>query len=240
MDQLAQRAVQAALRGDWTEAKSLNEALLEISPEDKDTLCRLARTYAELGKITKALTTYKKVLSLDPYNSIAAKAIDRLEKLKENGDTNHKNHTNGYLFSQSATSFLEEPGKTKTANLIHLGASGVLTGLSIGESVKLVPHAHRVSVETQSGDFIGRLPDDLSHRIISLSRAGNQYEVLIRAVTSNQVKIFIKELERADAVRDIPSFPATEKTDYVAFTPPELVHDERPDMGTFEEQASDN
>lgn len=245
MNELAQRAVAAAIHGDWTEAKSLNELILEIAVDDKDALCRLARACLELGKTTKALSIYKKVLSLDPYNTIAQKAVERLEKMreasvgtvKENG-ANHTNHI-GHNLATSASAFLEEPGKTKTATLIHLGAVAVLTSLTIGDSVKLVPHAHRVSAETQDSEFIGRLPDDLSHRIITLTRAGNEYDAFVRSATSNQVRIFIREARRGQTVSDIPSFPITDKADYVAFTPPDLIHEERPSTQTFEEELAE-
>lgn len=233
MDELAQRAVRAALRGDWKEAKTLNEALLKLEEDKADTLCRLARAYLELGKQTKALSTYKKVLSVDPYNLIAQKAVDRLEKLKDS-----KNHTNNHnSHTASPTAFLEEPGKTKTATLIHMGSSEVVATLSVGQEVKLVPGVHRVSVETPDGDFIGRLPDDLSRRIISLSKAGTQYETIIRS-TSPQVRVFIREVARGTSVCDIPSFPATEKSDYATFTPPDLVYSERPETESFEEETA--
>lgn len=235
MNELAQRAVQAALRGDWSEAKKLNESILKFSTGDKDALCRLARTYQELGKTSKSLSIYKKVLSCDPYNSIAQKAVDRLENIKANGvSASHNGHTP----TTSASSFLEEPGKTKTVMLIHLGAIGVLTSLAIGQSVRLDIHTHRVNVETLSGEFIGRLPDDLAHRILTLSRVGNEYEVFVKSATSQLVKIFIREFKRGPKVADIPSFPSVEKTDYVAFTSPDLIHEERPTVNTFEEESS--
>ncbi|MEK7521924.1 MAG: tetratricopeptide repeat protein [Patescibacteria group bacterium] len=234
MQTLAQQAVQAALNGQWKQAKSLNEEILRLAQDDKDALCRLARAYSELGKAKKALATYKKVLTLDPYNTIAQKAVERLNKLVKSGATN-SNHTNGHSLIHSASAFLEEPGKTKTATLIHLGAQDVLTTIDTGDHVRLVPHAHRVSVETEIGDFIGRLPDDLAARIIKMTKAGNVYESLVRSATPSQVKIFIREASRGKNVQDIPSFPATDKSSYVAFTPPDLVYDERPEMETLEE-----
>ncbi|KKU80843.1 MAG: hypothetical protein A2700_00980 [Candidatus Blackburnbacteria bacterium RIFCSPHIGHO2_01_FULL_44_64] len=234
---LAQQAVQAALHGQWEEAKKINEEILQREEKDQEALCRLARACLELGKPKKSLSFYKKALTLDPYNTVAQKAVDRLRKLKESGvshTTNHNSSTKGGL--QPAVAFLEEPGKTKTATLIHLGAEALLTSLNIGDPIKLLPHAHRVSVETESGDFIGRLPDDLSARIIKFAKAGNEYEAFVRSVTSTQVRIFIRESKRGDNVQDIPSFPQTEKTNYVSFTPPDLVHDERPAMETLEEE----
>ena len=90
-------------------------------------------------------------------------------------------------------------------------------------------------METEGGDFIGRLPDDLSARIIKLSKAGNTYNSIIRSSTPTQVKIFIREVTRGKNIKDIPSFPVSDKSNYVAFTPPDLIHEERPEMESLED-----
>ena len=126
--------------------------------------------------------------------------------------------------------FIEEPGKTKTVTLIHLGDEAMVSALDAGEPVKLQTHAHRVSVQTESGQYIGRLPDDLARRIIKLTRAGNEYLSFVRSVAPDSVKILIREIKRGENAPDIPSFPPTEKLGYISFTPPELVHEERPEM----------
>lgn len=229
MNSLAQQAVAAALAGHWQEATRLNKQILSQGNQDLDALNRLARAYIELGRTKNALTAYKKALRLDPYNTIAQKAVERLSQIRGKAKLN-----NTPAVAAPATSFLEEPGKTKTVSLIHLGAPNTLNRLNIGDLVHLVPHAHRVSVENHDSQYIGRLPDDISRRIIRLSRAGNQYEAYIRSVAPDSVRIFIREVARGQTVSDIQSFPPTEKPNYVAFTPPDLVHDERPDMGDDE------
>jgi len=70
---------------------------------------------------------------------------------------------------------------------------------------------------------VGRLPDDISARLRKLISLGNTYKVLIKSVNQEEVKVFIREEARAQKLADTPSF-APEKLDYVAFTPPELVH----------------
>ncbi len=212
---LAQAAVAFALRGNWKEAITLNEKILTENPKDIDALNRLARAYAEIGKIKKARTLSEKVLKIDPFNRIASKAITRWKEVK---DSSHV--SNGIA---SPETFLEEPGKTKIANLLYLGDTKVIASLDCGDEVKLTPHNHRVSVNTVDGKYIGRLPDDLSAKLRSLLKLGNEYKVLIKSVDLNNLKVFIKEVSRAAGTNDLPSFPA-EKIDYVSFTPPELVH----------------
>lgn len=240
MDTLAQNAIDAALKGNWNEAEKLNEEILEQFPDNKEALNRLARACLELGKIKKALTLYKKVIKLDSYNSIAQKAIARLQTLENNPLSRErlKKKANGIGLTPVTTAnlFIEEPGKTKTIPLIHLGDPSVISILDAGEIVNLSPHAHRVSVETEEGNYVGRFPDDLSRRIIKFCRSGYEYKSYVKSVTADSVKIFVCEVKRADNMSDIPSFPQTEKPVYVSFTSPDSIHDERPDVSSSDEQ----
>lgn len=239
MDQLAQKAVEEALRGNWKEAVSLNEQILILDPKNREALNRLSRACLEIGKLSKAITNYKKVLKLDPYNTIAQKALERLKIAKSVGNDKVLKKTNEQTsLSPVATAnlFIEEPGKTKTASLIHLGDLAVISTLDAGEPVKLECHAHRVSVLTENERYIGRLPDDLSRILIKLTREGNKYATYIRSVAPDQVKVFIKETKRSEARYDLPSFPSNDRPGYISFTPPGLIHKERPDVSTTEEQ----
>lgn len=220
----AQSAIAAALKGNWKEAEELNRRILISDPQNKEALNRLARTYLELGKHAKALANYKKVLKLDPYNPIAQKAISRLSLFGENIDKISA-HTSVRPIP-SADLFIEEPGKTKTATLIHLGDILVISQLDTGEPVKLVTHAHRVSVETESGKYIGRLPDDLSHRIIMFTRGGNSYSCFIRSASPEIIRVFIKEAQRSKQFKDMASFPVNEKPGYISFAP---IEDDGPE-----------
>lgn len=226
---LAQRAINAALAGDWKTALALNKQILQEEPLSIDALNRLARAQDELGSLKQAEATYKRVIGLDPYNSIAQKALVRLEKAPKRANNR------GY-FRPLQTSFVEEPGRTKTVSLIHLGDQQVLASLDCGQQVRLVPHAHRVSAETEDADYIGRLPDDIASRIIKFTKSGNEYQAFVKSSQKNLVKVFIKEVKRAPTLADIPSFPQSEKTSYVSYTSPDLIHEERPEMAPLEEQ----
>lgn len=231
MEQLAQKAIRAALQGSWNEADSLNRQILKQNPRDTDALNRLARALAELGKSQQARQIYKRVLRLDTYNTIAQRALERLRKKRKAGKQT-KSHP-------VESSFLEEPGRTKTVALIHLGGEPVISSLDTGEPVTLLPHSHRVSVQTEEGRYIGRFPDDLSRRLIKFIRAGNEYKALVRSVEPNQVKIFLKETKRVPQLANSPSFPSSEKQGYISFTPPDLVHEEKPETASLEEEEED-
>ncbi len=219
--ELAQKAVSAALSGDWKEAVRLNNLILSQNSKDIDALNRLARACAELGHFKKAKTVSLKVLKLDPSNKIATASTLKWSQLK--------GESVSLSVPSSAETFLEEPGKTKLVDLLHPGPAEVLAKLDAGDVVKLAPHAHRVNVVTLDEKYIGRLPDDLSARLRRLLKLGKEYKVLIKSIDKNNIKIFIRETTKGEAAPDIPSFSA-EKIDYVSFTPPELVHkkDESP------------
>lgn len=219
---LAQKAVTFALAGKWDEASEANLKILDLAPNDIDALNRLARCYYELGDIRRAITTTQKVLSLDPSNSIAQKCL-----LKWKSATPGKP-------SQTTTSydsFLEESGKTKIVYLLNPGDSSVFANLDSGDEVKLSAYAHKVSVTDSSGKYIGRLPDDIAARLRNLLREGAKYQTLIKAVDGQKVSVFIRELENKSGVTSFPP----EKIEYVAFTPPELVHKDSPITETQEE-----
>jgi tetratricopeptide (TPR) repeat protein len=211
---LAQKAVTFAIQGQWTEAMATNLEILETTPNDIDTLNRLARCYAELGHSAKARTTAQKVLSLDPVNPIALKCLSKYK----NADGNNKKVTD----INSPEAFLEESGKTKIVELLNLGDKKIVSCLDIGELVKITTHSHKVSVVTSDNKYLGRLPDDLAVRIKNCIKNGNTYSALIKSATQTDVKVFVRELTNKTKS---PTFPP-EKIDYVSYTPPELVHKE--------------
>lgn len=209
---LAQKAISAALQGNWTEAIKLNLAILKKSSRDIDALNRLARAYAENSNLNKARITCAKALKIDPTNNISVRAMAKWKSMRGNGIKN--------TCTSASENFLEEPGKTKIFSLIHLGDNKLISKLDSGDEVKLDTHSHRVSVHTNDNKYIGRLPDDLSARLRKFIAGGNEYRVIIKCIEPDSVKVFIKETKNTT---DVPSFP-TEKIEYTSFTPPELVH----------------
>ena len=224
---LAQQAVSQALSGNWDQARLLNKKVLKVTPKDVDALNRLARAYSELGDLKKARFTAKKVISIDPFNNIANKSLQKWKGLKR-GET----FTSGQL---SAPLFLEEPGKTKIVSLIHLGDTKAIAKLDSGDELKIEPHSHRISILSLSGNYIGRLSDDLSARLKKLIKYGNEYQAYVKSLDPKEVKIFLREVKRVKKLTDIPSF-STEKIDYISFTPPELVRKKDKIMETEEDE----
>ena len=211
---LAQKAVAYALSGNWKEAILLNKQILKENSQDIDALNRLARAYSELGKIDIAKKTSGRVLKLDPFNKIAVKALSKWKGIKKVDGTPKS------ILNPEA--FLEEPGKTKLVSLLYLGDPSSISKLDCGDEVKLTPHSHRVNIISQEGKYLGRLPDDLSARLKMLINAGNSYQVIVKSIEPNDIKVFIREVARSEKTANMSSFPV-DKIDYISYTPPELV-----------------
>lgn len=228
VNNLAQKAISQALKGNWKEAIELNKEILRKTPNDLEALNRLARAYAETGDTKKAKTISKKVLKIDPFNPIAQKCAKKWEKFK-NGPTTD------VAPKPTANIFLEEPGKTKIVSLIRLGDESTLACLDSGDEVSMNLKTHRVSIASMDGKHIGVLPDDIAARLKKLSKSGNKYMSLIKKSEPKEVVLFIREIFRSKRVKDVASFPS-EKINYVSFTPPELVHKKKPEIETESEE----
>ena len=222
----AQKAVSFALSGNWTEAARVNLQILSVDPNDTEALCRLARAYTELGKIKEAREVTKKVLKIDPVNTIALKFQEKLKTAKKSDSLSSN--------QPPSESFLEEPGKTKLVQLLNLGKSEAFAGLDPGEEVKLISYSHKVTIDSMDGKYIGKIPDDIAARLKNLIKEGNKYQVLIKSIEPKEVTVFIREIERGPKVGNVASF-SPEKIEYVSFTPPELIHSDGPNVETTEE-----
>ncbi len=182
---LAQSAIKKALAGEWQEALKINLELLKENPSDTDTLNRLARAYSETGNTKKALIIAKKVLKLDPINSIALRSVDKWQNMKSKTVS---------AAPVSASLFLEEPGKTRIVSLINLGEKDLLCNLNCADEVKLTAHTHRLSVNTIEGKYIGRLPDDSAKELIKTIKLGQEYRTFIKISSPSEVKVFIRNV----------------------------------------------
>ncbi len=225
--QLAKQAIDAALSGNWKEAIKINLSILKQDARDIEALNRLGRAFMEIGLKSKAENAYKKVLRLDKFNTIAHRNLSQLK-------TSRVNHQAVSNFSHSLPMFLEEPGVTKTVLPIRPGDTKIVSRLHPGEPVTIAVRQHNVVILTSTKEYLARFPDDLASRLRTLIQAGNTYSANICSI--DPLKIFVRETRRAAKYRHTPSFPLTEKLSYAAFTPPELIHDEKPDISTTEEQ----
>jgi len=206
IEALTKLAVMAAAYFDWEEAAKINQKILKISENSVETLNRLAKAYISLGETQKAQKYYKKALGLDPYNVIAKRNLEKITKA--NGDIKSKNSNENAAKPQVnlSTLFLFEPGKTKIISLLNLAPPQILAAVSCGDEVSLNPKKHSVTVASSDGTYLGALPDDLAHKLISYIDGGNKYETYVMCTTTKMLSIFIKEVYKSEKFVNQPSF----------------------------------
>ena len=192
------QAIDNALKGDWTKALEINEALLSEDPNDVEALNRIGLAYTILGKHDKAKKAYQKVLEIDALNSIALKNIKKFTKDSKNIEIDINFKVNNI--------FLEETGKTKVVDLINLAQAEIITHLRTGQSVNLTVKRLKIFVVHGEKKYIGVLPDDIGKRLIKFINGGNKYEAFVRSAANNSVTVFIRETKRAGRFKDQPSF----------------------------------
>lgn len=203
-ENLTQKSIDLALVCNWKDAIKTNLLILKNDGDDIDALNRLAHAYFANGSITNAKKISLKVLKINPTNNIATKALEKCNQGKQKGKSSEK-----YVLYPS--DFIEEPGKTKLTSLINLGSLKIYSCLNTGTEVLLTPHAHKVSVTTVDGEYIGKLTDDLSSRLRKFIKSGNKYKVLIKSASKNRVIVFIRgnnvsfPLEMSESISEFSS-----------------------------------
>lgn len=191
-------AIAAAKKGNWSEAVELNQQILSVAPQDISALNRLGMAYLQTGDTAQAKQTFTTVVGIDKANSIAKKQLERIK-------SNHTAPTPTF----NKNYFIEEPGKTKIAELHRLSGKQVLDNLAVGMLCTLKLKNRYISVETEDGTYIGALPEDISFRLNKLIQSGNTYHCSIHSCTNNQCSVYLKELTRSEKNKDIHSFPTS-------------------------------
>lgn len=192
------QAIQAAATGKWDEARTSNEAILEIETTNIGALNRLGYALIQLGNPRLAKQTYEKVLTVERFNPIALKY---LQLLKSKITPQSVSMTN-------PGDFIEEPGKTRSTSLQKLADPAVLQSISTATMCSLIVKNHRVNVlVTNSNTYLGCLPDDLAFRLQKMIAAGNEYTVVVQSTTKKSCQVFLKEVLHNPASPFATSFP---------------------------------
>lgn len=210
LETLARIATTAALSSKWEEAIKINQKILSLSPDDIEALNRLARAQMCMGLILNAQKTYKKVLGIDPYNIIASK---NFEKLSISNNNNHSAKQKN-IAENLVNLFISEPGRTKVINLLNLTQPSILAGISYGEKLVINSKSHSITIHTTDGIYLGALPDDIAHRLISFINGGNKYEAYVKAISPKTLTVFIKEISRSEKFINQPSFQSSQYSNY--------------------------
>lgn len=201
-------AIKYALENNWEKACKENQNLLSESPNDVDTLNRMAHALVKLGKFKKAKTYYMAVLRNDKTNPIALKNLKRLATLPK---------SSLLLLTQKKSSqdmnlqdvFIEEAGKTKTVELKNTADKKTLSLLQPGDIVGLVVKRSKVFIQMSDKTYIGMLPDNVGMRMITFINGGNEYSANIKSVADHSITVFIRETKKMARFKNQPSFVHT-------------------------------
>lgn len=195
LEDLANRAIKAALSQDWATAVQLNQEYLTEDPRSIEAGNRLGRAYQESNQIDLARQAFQNVLQIDPYNTIAQKNLDKLS-------SSNKKTVRPQLTSQT---FLEEPGKTRTAFLEQVN-NKLLKQLATGQELELRNHKGLLSVFDHKDTLVGHLDENLSNHLIKLIALGNTYSVHFMQPQDDQVQVFLRETYQSIAASKYVSF----------------------------------
>lgn len=202
--QLAEAAIAHATRGEWEAAVEANRQLLESGP-DTDAYNRLGKALAELGRNEEALEAYREALSRDATNRIAERNVARLQVLVAAAA---QAGGNGKAGKASASSFIEEMGKTGHARLINVAPARQLAPLSPGDAVQLQLDGEQLIAYV--GDLqLGQVEPRVGTRLAKLMKGGNRYEAAITVLDREEVRILIREVYAHPDNFDKVSFPGS-------------------------------
>lgn len=204
--QLGEVARKAAFDGNWENAVTLNQQIIDKFEKDADAYNRLGRAYISLGSLDEAKETYSKALRADPANLIARRNLQRLEILRGQGGKSSANVTRPGPMPRTSA-FLEEVGRTWVDELVNPGELQILADISSGEQLHLREEPDRLEVRRSNGDLLGEVESKTGRRVLELMAAGNRYEIFALGLAGQTLRIILREIHRAPSLATTVSFP---------------------------------
>ncbi len=224
------QAVAFAMQSRWNDAITANKAIIAVFPGEPDAFNRLGKALSETGKIKEAREAYNKALEIEPTNMIARKNLDRLASARAKTEPDKAQQVDTSLF-------IEEMGKSGVSTLKPTNIK-MLSTLSAGDEVALKGIGSRLTVETMAGEYISDVEPKLALRLAKLINGGNKYAAAVVGMTSDTVRVIIKETFQDPSQVGRLSFPVGKAGDTVrAYTKESLV---RSDMDDDDELLDDN
>ena len=197
----SKQAIALAMQGSWKEAIQTNKIIIQMFPDDVDAYNRLGRAYMETGSYNDSKKAYEHSLTLDAYNSIAKKNLQRLAHLKETSAANVQH------VHKVEPQFIEEAGKSGVVNLQRLASGNVLVRMVAGDKVVLKVDENNISVKSTTGEYIGQVEPRHAQRLIKLMDGGNKYSAAIISTSENKAVVIIRETFQSPNLVGQPSFP---------------------------------
>lgn len=221
--QLVAEAQTAALEGRWQEALELNDKLIERFPRDADARNRKGRALIELRQLNAARDAYSESLKADPANMIARRNLQRLEMLYNRSEGLPEGEATTKSAIPRANIFIEEIGKTWVDELANPADLGQLAEVSPGEQLNLDVVDSRVTVLSGRGAVLGEVDSRIAQRIAELMQSGNRYEVFALGVSSQSLRVIIREVYKDPSVGSRISFPRQNRATQVLMRERELL-----------------
>ena len=227
-------AIALALDGQWEKATQVNRGILQLFPDDVDSMNRLGKALLELGRYSAARAAFESAISIAPYNTIAKKNVERLAHLEETESLpKQAKAVTPYLF-------IEESGKSTVTLLQTCAPLETLAKMAAGDSVKLEPAHQGMVVKNHRGEYLGRVQPKLGMRLVRLIKGGNRYNSVIISINSQEISVILSETYRHPDMANVCSFPTKSREEYKIYWRDALLrYDIDAEREEDEELASD-
>lgn len=183
---LNKKAIDLALKGQWTQAIAVNKQILQQDSANIDAQIRLGRAYIQTSDFAKAKKIFKQILDIDPINSIAQKNYKlATEKRSEKINT----HVDGKMM-------ILEPGLTMEID-VELSAKGVKAeDFSHGEELETKINKKDVTflkVFPKKGPApVAKITNEVVHYMNKAKESGAKVQVLFVKGNGKTVSLLLK------------------------------------------------
>ena len=205
--QLIADALAAAAEGRWQDSLIINDKFLERFPRDAEALNRKGRALIELRQLGPARDAYTEALKADPANMISRRNLQRLEMLYNRTEGSVDGGTNSSGPMPRPNTFTEEVGKTWVDELANPADLSHLAEVSPGEQLALNVIDGKVHIENEQGLRLGEIGDPIGQRVADLMEGGARYEVYALGISSQSLRVIIREVYKDPSQASKLSFP---------------------------------
>jgi tetratricopeptide (TPR) repeat protein len=225
-------AIELALKGRWDEAVRVNQYILDIFPDDIETLNRLGKAYMESGRYAEARNAFEHALRISPHNAIAKKNLERLPRIESTSNRG----------SQPTVTIrhrlIEQSDRSGVTELTGLAEWEVLARIMPGDAIKLDPEGHTVTVRNLAGEYIGQIEPRVGARLGRMMKGGNKYEGVVVSVRPERVSLLLIETFRQQNQPGLVSLLSREYQALFQDTVPQYIADDGDD-GDDSDEAGD-
>ncbi len=205
--QLIAEAQTAAAEGRWEESLAINDRIIERFPREAEALNRKGRALIELRQLGSARDAYAEALKADPANMIARRNLQRLEMLYNRADGSLEGAETALAVLPKANTFVEEIGKTWVDELANPADLPHLAEVSPGEQLQLSVEDGKVYLVSDDGLRLGEVGAPIGQRMATLIDSGNRYEAYALGISSQSLRVIIREILKDPSQAAKLSFP---------------------------------